>query len=316
VIIAYNQERYIKEAIEGAFAQTYSPLEIILSDDHSSDSTFEIMQREAEKYTGPHQVILNRNPMNRGIAGHINRIMALAHGEMIVIAAGDDISLSIRVEKIENIWAENDYKIMSIHSAFMRIDSVGNELGVGHHVWKNCFNDLDILVNKHLMVQGSTHAWHKSVFDVFGDLDEEIINEDIVIPFRSALLGSVQYISEPLIEYRVDVGVSYEMSELSFKEKMFGLAAERTLVVAIQKYHDLIAYKSNHRLLADAKVAIKKQEFIISLQQGTVASKLTSLRMAMNDGVGVRSITKIMIYYYLPRLSVSLYLLKRKLSNK
>jgi len=34
-LVAYNQERFISEALEGAFAQTYSPLEIILSDDCS-----------------------------------------------------------------------------------------------------------------------------------------------------------------------------------------------------------------------------------------------------------------------------------------
>ena len=39
---AYNQERFIREAVESAFAQTYSPLEIVLSDDCSRDRTFEI----------------------------------------------------------------------------------------------------------------------------------------------------------------------------------------------------------------------------------------------------------------------------------
>ena len=36
-LFAYNQEQYIREAVEGAFSQTYEPLEIILSDDCSSD---------------------------------------------------------------------------------------------------------------------------------------------------------------------------------------------------------------------------------------------------------------------------------------
>jgi len=40
-LVAYNQEQYIREAVEGAFAQTYEPLEIILSDDCSSDRTVE-----------------------------------------------------------------------------------------------------------------------------------------------------------------------------------------------------------------------------------------------------------------------------------
>ncbi|HUF60663.1 MAG TPA: glycosyltransferase, partial [Verrucomicrobiales bacterium] len=47
LLLAYNQEQYIHEAVEGAFSQTYSPLEIILSDDCSTDRTFEIMREMA-----------------------------------------------------------------------------------------------------------------------------------------------------------------------------------------------------------------------------------------------------------------------------
>jgi glycosyltransferase involved in cell wall biosynthesis len=55
-LFAYNQEKYIREAVEGALAQTYEPLEIILSDDCSSDRTFETMREMAATYDGPHQV--------------------------------------------------------------------------------------------------------------------------------------------------------------------------------------------------------------------------------------------------------------------
>jgi len=41
-LFAYNQERFIREAVQGAFSQTYSPLEIIMSDDCSKDRTFDI----------------------------------------------------------------------------------------------------------------------------------------------------------------------------------------------------------------------------------------------------------------------------------
>jgi glycosyltransferase involved in cell wall biosynthesis len=51
-LFTYNRERYIREAVEGAFSQTYSPLEIILSDDCSSDSTFEIIREMAGAYVG------------------------------------------------------------------------------------------------------------------------------------------------------------------------------------------------------------------------------------------------------------------------
>lgn len=43
MLIACNQERFIREAVEGAFGQTYTPLEVILSDDASADRNFEVM---------------------------------------------------------------------------------------------------------------------------------------------------------------------------------------------------------------------------------------------------------------------------------
>ena len=38
---SYNQKRYLKNALQGAFAQTYRPLEIVISDDGSKDGSKE-----------------------------------------------------------------------------------------------------------------------------------------------------------------------------------------------------------------------------------------------------------------------------------
>lgn len=73
-VFAYNQEEFIRDAVNGAFSQTYSPLEIILSDDCSSDRTFEIMQEMANTYQGPHRVICRRNPFNLGTALHVQTV--------------------------------------------------------------------------------------------------------------------------------------------------------------------------------------------------------------------------------------------------
>src|SRR5215470_18905066 len=91
-VMAYNQARFIREAVEGALAQTYSPLEIVLSDDCSWDGTFEVMRDAVKGYSGPHTVILNRNPRNLGLSEHVNRIIELARGDLIIAADGDDVS--------------------------------------------------------------------------------------------------------------------------------------------------------------------------------------------------------------------------------
>jgi len=76
-IIAFNQEEYIRAAVEGAFAQTYSPLEIVVSDDCSTDKTYDIICEMAENYTGDHIVRTHRPKEFRtkgvlGLLQHVN----------------------------------------------------------------------------------------------------------------------------------------------------------------------------------------------------------------------------------------------------
>lgn len=44
VVLAYNQQDSIAEAMRAALAQDYPPIEVLISDDCSTDCTFEIMQ--------------------------------------------------------------------------------------------------------------------------------------------------------------------------------------------------------------------------------------------------------------------------------
>lgn len=107
-LFAFNQERFIREAIEGAFAQTYSPLEIILSDDCSSDATPAILEEMAATYRGPHKVIVRRGTRNIGTLAHVLQAARLASGEIFVVGAGDDISLPQRTEQILAAFAKSE----------------------------------------------------------------------------------------------------------------------------------------------------------------------------------------------------------------
>lgn len=207
-LFAYNQEKYIREAVVSALAQTYQPLEIILSDDSSRDSTFEIMQEITNGYTGPHQIVLNKNENNLGIGDHINKVMSIAQGELIVVAAGDDVSLPHRVERVVSCWLASDKQSHSIYSSVINIDKDGRELG--RHTLTNRFNNKSALeiAAGNPWVLGASHAWSQRVFSEFGTLMPSVVHEDRVIPFRSILLGKVSLIEEPLVKYRVDVGIS------------------------------------------------------------------------------------------------------------
>jgi glycosyltransferase involved in cell wall biosynthesis len=209
-ICAYNQEQFIREAVEGAFAQTYSPLEIILSDDCSKDRTFEIMREMTASYRGPHRLILNRNSTNLGLAGHCNRLAELAHGELLVGAAGDDISFPNRVEIVYQAWEHSGRRAMGIQSGFIKIDEKGNVIGgpascaaAETVTFREEKPDLENYVRTlQPETVGGAFACHPVTFSTFGPLPSALIHEDNVAALRAICLGSLIFVNIPLIKRR------------------------------------------------------------------------------------------------------------------
>ena len=200
-VVAFRQEEFIREAIEGAFAQDYSPLEILLSDDCSPDKTYALMEELVASYRGPHKVLLNRNQNNLGIAGHINRVMEIAGGDLIVIAAGDDVSLPHRVsETVSEALNEP-----AAYSLFGDLEFFGDEVS-GNERFRPDLSSHDLPQMIRVggaKVAGPSHAWRREVFDVFGPLPSDAYSEDRVIPFRSALLGRVKWVPKVWARYRL-----------------------------------------------------------------------------------------------------------------
>ncbi|NTW98363.1 MAG: glycosyltransferase [Geobacteraceae bacterium] len=203
VLFAYNQEQYIREAVEGAFAQTYSPLEIILSDDCSSDRTFEIMQEMVAAYQGPHKVILNRNLTNQGLISHVNSCMALSKGELVVFAAGDDISFPDRVAKMANIFDQHP-EIFTVSMNYIIIDKNGEVVPNGDRSFNDGKYSLeDYMLRKSAPICGPTSAYRKKLFEIFGPLSPRCQAEDVTLFFRSLLLGATWHQSTYGAYYRI-----------------------------------------------------------------------------------------------------------------
>lgn len=202
-LFAYNQERYIREAVEGALAQTYSPLEIILSDDCSTDQTFEIMREIAASYHGPHKLTLNKNENNYGIGKHVSEITKLCNAKMIVAAAGDDISMPHRVERIVNKWQHENFPICAIYSDVDEIDESGRFLKTTTGRFVLGSKIVEVLKGKQNGVIGSSECWHRELFDVFGPLADDIVNEDSAMWFRAQLIGRIIYADDRLLKHRL-----------------------------------------------------------------------------------------------------------------
>lgn len=206
ILLTYNQEAFVEDAVNGLLSQTYSPLEIILSDDCSNDRTFEIMKEMASSYEGPHAVVLNRNVSNVGIGKHVNIVMALARGEFIVVAGGDDISYSSRTSRLYEEWSREP-GVAYVHSGWHTIDGTGAVTGrsLNRDGKKRSleFSDLAGTIGRGgADVTGCSAAWHRSLFDIFGPIPEDVFEEDRAIPFRALLVGRLVYVDEPLLKYR------------------------------------------------------------------------------------------------------------------
>lgn len=222
-LFAFNQEQFIRDAIKGAFAQTYEPLEIILSDDCSTDRTYEIMQEMAESYVGPHKLDLNRNEANlgsRGIGLHVNRAFELSSGQLFVFAAGDDISLPNRTAALVETWFAAGKPEGSLHSAAEVFSGSPDEI-VSVFEGNADFNKQSIrncVRTGGKGVLGATHAITRSVYERFGPLPEGTLFEDRTLAFRSLLLGDVIYSPLALVKYRqhgdaITSNLNYENKE-------------------------------------------------------------------------------------------------------
>ena len=189
-VYSYNHEKYIKEAIKGALNQDITPYEIIISDDSSTDNTWQIITEESQKYDGIAKLILNRNEQNLGITSHLNKIASMGSGDWFVLCAGDDISLPDRLTVLSEAIKKYP-EARFIATGFNVIDENGQFL------YYQGFNSI------HPYPTGATGAWHRSCFDYFGPISESTTAEDVVIPFRALLKGEVILINQPTIQYRI-----------------------------------------------------------------------------------------------------------------
>lgn len=194
-LFAYNQEKYIREAIEGAFAQTYEPLEIILSDDCSTDRTFEIMKSVADQYNGPHKIYVRKNQHNLGIAAHFNLLMRKSQGSLVIVAAGDDISFpertKISVDAFRSIpdisiveVAKIDFHDGAAESTKDLFECKSRDLG-----GTTVFTVDDYIAGKTPSLCGAARAVDKKDWMIFGDLNSNCPTEDTPSVLRLLIRG-------------------------------------------------------------------------------------------------------------------------------
>lgn len=202
LLITYNQQDTVGEAIAGALAQDYPNLEIVISDDASTDDTVAVVEDCLRGYSGLHRVLVHRNSCNLGIGGNISEAVRRSSGELIFITAGDDVSVPERVSTVVNFWLKHEKQPDLIACYLYDMDDRGQIHGVRQIANLDKYRSLEDWTRQPPHVIGAAQAWTRRLFDRFDGIPRGVVGEDMVMAFRAIALGAARTLPLPLVKYR------------------------------------------------------------------------------------------------------------------
>lgn len=135
IIISYNEERFISEAIESCLKQeTDFPIEIIIGDDGSNDRSIEIIKEYANKYPNiikyfvmDRSDAINIIPSIR-VSNVIKKAFSIATGDYFTLLSGDDVIIDRYKLKLQVDLLENNDEYMSCYTNFKKFWNDGKEI--------------------------------------------------------------------------------------------------------------------------------------------------------------------------------------------
>ncbi|OGI07754.1 MAG: hypothetical protein A2Y40_09285 [Candidatus Margulisbacteria bacterium GWF2_35_9] len=102
ILPVYNGDAYIKESITSILNQSYGHFELIIMNDASTDTSFDIIKSIQDK-----RIRLINNDENMGLIKTLNKGLSLSNGKYIARMDQDDIALNKRIEEQVNFMEKN-----------------------------------------------------------------------------------------------------------------------------------------------------------------------------------------------------------------
>ena len=215
-VVTYNSEKYVIETLESIKGQTYRNIELIISDDCSSDDTVplckEWIEDNKEQFVN---VTLIASPVNTGIPANCNRGFFKAKGEWVKSIAGDDLLLPTCIE--DNVRYVQEYP--EVKFLFSKREEFGNdaeEIKVVQEsrASRQYFYDLPVekqfwdLIIKECCIGACTQFIDRFTFNLLGGFDESIpLYEDYPMWVKATREGYKMYFMDKYtVRYRIHSG--------------------------------------------------------------------------------------------------------------
>ncbi|HEV7642640.1 MAG TPA: glycosyltransferase [Pyrinomonadaceae bacterium] len=186
VVPAYNEEKVICKTIESLLTSDHKNFEIIVVDDGSSDSTYDLAR---EKFAGNPQIRIFRKE-NGGKASALNFGWRQASGEIIIALDADTLFLPNTISELIHRFA--DEKIGAVAGNA----KVGNRINIvtkwqaleyitSQNMDRRAFSSLNCIT----VVPGSVGAWRREILEQTGGFSGDTLAEDQDLTIQIRKLG-------------------------------------------------------------------------------------------------------------------------------
>ena len=210
IIPLYNKAPYVAKTIGSVLAQTFTDYELVIMDDGSKDSSFEVAKNAIEGHSQCHLY----KQENTGVSMARNNAVALSHGDCLCFLDADDWWDPTFLEEMSNLIADfpeagiygTNYTIVNETKHKTRVAPLGLEPGFE----KGYINYCQVYARTLAMPLTSISvAIPRIVFDELGGFPRGIkLGEDFLLWIRIALKYKVAFLNKPLAYYNQDVDVA------------------------------------------------------------------------------------------------------------
>lgn len=195
-VAIYNEERFLRPALDSLLAQDFADFELIISDNASTDGTQAIGMEFAARDP---RVRYHRNEVNVGATENFNVVFRLSCAEYFMWAGGHDVWAPTYVSRCIEVL-ESDPAIVQCNSEVQYMSQDGTEFGQTMHQMDTRRRGL--LTRAYLMM------WHASTFHIYSVFRSSVLRQtrmlrrvlgpDLLLGFELSLLGPAAIIPEPL----------------------------------------------------------------------------------------------------------------------
>lgn len=294
-IPTYNRAALLKECLGSLVIQTFRDVEIIVSDNCSTDDTQAVIaacQDPRLRYC--------RNDTNIGPYANLNRLLDLAQGEYVCILHDDDLYAPDFLER-EAAMLDEHPRVGMVHCAVREVDEHGTPRQVVRAYPTTRTLDGKQEFTRYLQghnVCCSSVMVRRTVYRDAGPFDARYLCADFLMWMKIALRGDVGYIADPLLDMRVHpTAVTSWLAPARWHEE-FVTIMEEGLALGVAMYPSLAAERpalvrqaakaQGRRFLVAALAAIARRDFVLARGHIKVLEKLRAIGLSRAYALSAR----------------------------